>query len=71
MRLGTHFDAITQEGSKLNQFGIFFFVNNKIDRCRDVGFVLTLNNINHTNCFGYIWVEVEKMSNVRSFVANI
>ena len=67
MRLGTHFDAKwVQEGSKLNQFG-----NNKIDRCRDVGFVLSLNNINHTNCFGYIWVEVEKMSNIRSFVANI
>ena len=36
MRLETHFDATTQQGSKLNQFGIlslkFSFGNNQIDR---------------------------------------
>ena len=39
MRLETHFDAITQEESKLKQFGIFFFGNNQIDRCRGAGCV--------------------------------
>ena len=34
-----------------------------------VGWVLTSNNVNHTNCFNYIWGEVEKMSDMRSFVA--
>ena len=33
--------------------------------------VLTLNNIYHTNCFDFIWDEFEKMSNMRSFAANI
>ena len=33
--------------------------------------MLTSSNVNHTNCFDYIWNEVEKMSDMRSFVANM
>ena len=34
--------------------------------------VLTLNNINHTNCLDYVWDdEVEKMLDIISFVANM
>ena len=33
--------------------------------------MLTSNNVNHTNCFDYIFDEVENMSDVRSFVANM
>ena len=31
-----------------------------IGRRREVGYVLTSNNINHTNFLDYIWDEIEK-----------
>ena len=34
--------------------------------------MLTSNNINHTNCLGYMWDdEIEKMLGIWSFVANM
>ena len=36
-----------------------------------LGCVLKSNNVNHTNCFDCIWNEVEKMSGMKSFVANM
>ena len=38
---------------------------------KEVECVLTLNNVNHTNCSDFIWDEVEKMSDMRSLVANM
>ena len=35
------------------------------------GYVLTWKKINHTNCFDYVWDELEKMSDMRSFVDNM
>ena len=35
------------------------------------GCVLTSKNINHKNCFTYIWDEVEKTLDMWSFVANM
>ena len=33
--------------------------------------VLTSNSINRTICCDYIWDEVQKMSDMRSFVGNV
>ena len=61
--------------SKLNKFGILslkFIVGiNYIDTWRDVGCILTSHNINHTNWWDYILDKVYKMSDIRSFVANM
>ena len=66
---------LNSQGSKWNQFGIlplkFIFGNDDIDTSREVGCVVTLNNINHINCCGHIWDEVQKMWDMRLFVANM